>query len=78
MIELPTKQFWMVYGIGCGEPTKMHSTKEIALGEAKRLARYHPDQVFVVLESIAAAVKRDVDVVTIKRQSHDENEQIPF
>lgn len=79
MNEVPRTQFWMIYGIGSGAPTVMHPTKDSAVGEAKRLARNNPDIVFVVLESIAAAVKRDVDVVTIKRAMHyEEDENIPF
>jgi len=76
MDELPTKQFWMVYGLGCGEPTKMHSHFDIAKGEASRLARNNPGTTFVVLEAVAACMKRDVDFVTLKNRREDDG--IPF
>ena len=33
------QQFWMVYGVGNGQPTYQHECREDAAAEAKRLAR---------------------------------------
>lgn len=76
MSELPKKHFWMVYGIGSREPTYQHPSKSSAIKEAKRLARVSPDTVYVVLESVAAVVKRDVDMVTFNASPCDDD--IPF
>lgn len=75
MSDVPKNPFWMVYGIGQRSPTVMHGTRHAADYEAKRLARKHPDVCFVVLESVAAVIKRDVDVITIRGR---QDEEIPF
>ncbi len=57
-------KFWMVKGGGpCGHH---HESKAIALAEAKRLARKHPDTAFFVLEAVEVVVKRDLDVMTLR------------
>jgi hypothetical protein len=76
MSNVPTRPFWMIYGIGQCQPTVMHQTRHAADYEAKRLARANPDTCFVVLESVAAVVKRDVDVITIRGREEDDG--IPF
>lgn len=58
--------FWMVVGIGSGPPTVQHTTKEVAVAEARRLARQVPDTVFVVLEAVEAFVKRDIVMVNMR------------
>lgn len=73
---IPTRPFWMIHGIGRGAPTHMHWSRYEADQEAKRLARKHPETCFVVLESVAAMIKRDVDVITIR--GRDEDDGIPF
>lgn len=73
---IPTHPFWMIYGIGRGAPTHMHGSRNEAEREAKRLARASPDTCFVILESVAAVIKRDVDVITIR--GRDEGDGIPF
>jgi len=60
MSEVPTKPFWMVYGVGQREPTYRHVYYNSAAREAARLARNHPGTVFVVLEAITALVKNDL------------------
>jgi hypothetical protein len=50
------RQFWMVYGIGCGAPTYRHETKQSAVQEAQRLARLHKGVKFVVLQATEAYV----------------------
>lgn len=42
-------QFWMVWNPEGRAPTYRHETGESARDEAKRLARIHPGQTFVVL-----------------------------
>jgi hypothetical protein len=53
--------FWMVYGIGCRQPTKQHGTERLAREEAARLAILDPGVTFVVLQSICCCVKKDVE-----------------
>ena len=74
-------EFWMIYGIGQGAPTRAHKTEETALTEAKRLARQHPGVRFVVLRSTHVVEKPDVNVTVIGRfaMSHaDLDAGIPF
>lgn len=54
MSQPKAHKFWMVYGIGQRGPTYQHSTKALAQLEAQRLARLHPEIVFVVLAAVDA------------------------
>lgn len=80
MTTLPSKPFWMVYGIRQGAPTVMHDTHEKARDEAKRLARNNPGVVFVVLESVGAVVKREFDTVSFRapKPTSLTDDDIPF
>jgi len=46
--------FWFVWSDGGGVPTHKHRTEESAVAESERLARAHPGQTFIVLESVCA------------------------
>lgn len=82
MNTMPTEKFWMVYGIGQGEPTFKHDTEADAVNEAKRLARFHQDIPFVVLESKTAIIKREFVTVTLRDRADEPSAQdddgIPF
>lgn len=75
-------QFWMVFGIGKGAPTKGHASREIAESEARRLARMSPGTTFVVLEAVEAVTKREFDTVTYRaappRAASAVDSDIPF
>jgi hypothetical protein len=75
--QFPKEQFWFVWCLDGGNPSRKHPTLEVALGEAKRLARSNPDSTFVVLESVAAVAKRDVDIVSLK-PNRSSDDDIPF
>ena len=66
MSDLPSEQFWMVLGVGCGAPTVRHRDRGDAEREAKRLARHSPGTCFIVLEAVSAVMKRDLDTVTLR------------
>ncbi len=71
--------FWMVYGLGQGQPTFRHPSAYLATREAERLARQHPGKTFVVLEAIGAVRKVDVEVIPIGRGTDaDLTDDIPF
>ncbi len=84
MAALPTDSFWMVYGLDAGPPTKRHAHRVTAVAEMRRLARANPGKVFVLLESVGAAVKDDIRTVIFGgREDHYLSEQsidseIPF
>lgn len=82
MNTMPTEKFWMVYGVGQGEPTFKHDTEAGAVDEAKRLARHHNDIPFVVLESKTAVIKREFVTVTLRDRADAPSEPyddgIPF
>ncbi len=67
------KKFWMVVGDG---PAKFrHATKVEAEIEAKRLARFNPDQWFYVVETVSAHQKIDLISVNLREPQGD---GIPF
>lgn len=68
--------FWMVYGAGQGAPTARHGSQDIAETEARRLARNNPGIEFYVLQTVARAVKIDVQVTRFERRDIDAD--IPF
>jgi hypothetical protein len=71
--------FWMVYGLGQGQPTWKHSSAHAATKEAERLARLHPGKTFIVLEAIGAVRKRDIEIIPIGRGTQaDLDDDIPF
>ena len=53
--------FWIVWCENGGPPTIRHNTEQSARVEAERLARNVPGRRFVVLRTIAACEKIDVD-----------------
>lgn len=53
--------FWMVYGLGQGQPTVRHKTHDSAKDEARRLAAKHPGIEFFVMAAIGVAKKIDVE-----------------
>lgn len=61
-----SEPFWMIHGKGCGTPTVRHPTAEAAALEAKRLARANPGTEFVILQSVASALKTDVEFKLIR------------
>lgn len=79
-MSLPSKQFWMVYGIGQRAPAFQHPSSAAAAEEAKRLARACPGTVFVVLEAVGAVVKREFDTITFRVAAKPEqaDDGIPF
>lgn len=62
MVEV--SPYWLVHGDG---PTNFrHPTEQSAVREAERLARLHPGRVFVVLESVEALRKVDVERISLR------------
>lgn len=55
------EKFYMVQG--GGPSTYKHENFESAANEAKRLARLNPDQNFIVMESVAGFIKREVEEI---------------
>lgn len=51
-----TNKFWMVWKIHGTLPTVQHQTAKSAKHEASRLAELHPDERFVVLESVSVFI----------------------
>lgn len=73
MIEATrTEPFWMIYGLDQSPPRATHETFDQAKREAERLARNNPGIAFFVLQSIACAVKQDIE---FRRMQFDE---LPF
>jgi hypothetical protein len=77
-----TDKFWMVYGIGRGEPRYHHYTAESAANEAARLAGVYPEITFVVLEVVDAyrsekPVINKLDIV-LPTEGRDADDDIPF
>lgn len=50
------QKYWMVHCPQEGVPTRTHNTYESAEAEAYRLARKHPNRVFIVLEAVTAVI----------------------
>lgn len=73
MNEIEQKTFWMVWCPNGHAPTVKHPYKSDAYGEAERLARNNPGQIFIVLQAIGA---RKVDDMV--RISLTEEADIPF
>ena len=84
MSALPTKPFWMVYGLDQHPPRVMHRTRAAGAAEMQRLARANPGVAFVLLESVGAAVKQDLQTIIFGRRGADTldveptDEEIPF
>ena len=72
-----TSPFWCVWNPTYGVPTVKHRSRDVALAEAKRLARCNPGQDFYVLAGIAHVVKNDC-LVTRIGAGPDFDEEIPF
>ncbi|KMO28551.1 hypothetical protein [Methylobacterium aquaticum] len=83
-MALKIRPFWMIQGIGkdgvpTRPPTVRHGTQAAALSEAERLAAANPGIAFVVLESVAAVRRRDVEVESLGRGPRDPvDDEIPF
>ena len=56
------EKFWVVWQPESGNPSRRHSSFELAHSEAKRLAECAPQREFYVLEAVCKAAK--VSVVT--------------
>lgn len=67
------KSFWLVWNADGRNPQYRHSTEKAATTEAERLARLHPGQTFVVLESVCC--RRVDDMLRIDLRPVDD---IPF
>lgn len=65
--------FWLVWNPNGRSPTYKHPSVECATAEAERLARIHPGQTFVVLESVRA--RRVDDMLRIEMRPDSD---IPF
>ncbi|BBL69728.1 hypothetical protein [Methylogaea oryzae] len=52
--------FWIVWNPEGRNPRFRHTTEPSAIGEAERLAREHPGQMFIVLEAKAARLVDDM------------------
>lgn len=74
------QKFWMVKGEG--PANHIHSTREYAEAEAKRLAIKNPGKSFYVLEAVSVQFKRDVEWVDLNDPSqcaeNIDDEIIPF
>ena len=78
-----SKKIWVVYNPDGRAPHYTHQSFESAKQEAKRLARNNPDQRFFVMESVAMAIKRDVDFCVYSsnvagQPQADLEDEIPF
>lgn len=51
-----TNKFWMVWTMHGASPTVQHQTAKSAKDDASRLAEMHPDERFVVLESVSVFI----------------------
>lgn len=67
-------QFWLVWNIDGGAPTRKHDSEQSAITEAERLARLNHGQHFAVL---AATHVRFVDAMQ-RIDLRDPNSEIPF
>ncbi len=65
--------FWLVWNPNNRNPTHRHSSEASATSEAERLARLHPGETFVVLESVCA---RRVD--DMLRLDMRQDREVPF
>ncbi|KGJ01721.1 hypothetical protein IT41_19415 [Paracoccus halophilus] len=68
-------KFWMVKGNG--PSIAMHSSREIAEGEAARLARMNPGVQFFVMEAVVCHRRVDVERIALDGQP-DPRDEIPF
>lgn len=70
---LKYSSFWFVWNPEGHSPTYKHPSEKSAVGEAERLARLHPGNTFVVLESVCA--RRVDDMLRIEMRN---NSEVPF
>lgn len=66
------KKFWVVWCLDGDAPTVRHTTYKMAAEEAKRLARAHQDEQFVVLEAKTIFCVHSVEIIDL------DEEEIPF
>lgn len=71
-IEAP---FWFVWNPAGRNPQHRHDSRELAITEAERLARNHPGETFIVLQSVCA---RRVDNMQRIDMRPDLDMEIPF
>lgn len=76
--ENMNKKFWFIWNESAHNPRYKHDSLKSAQIEAVRLSKLHPDNVFIVLESIEHYV-----VNTVRREVHVskpdfQNKEIPF
>lgn len=75
---LPTfGKFWMVYGAGQRQPVYRHYSEDAAKTEALRLAKAHPEILFVVLEA-TSAFRAERPAVQEYITGRDPDDDIPF
>lgn len=65
-MEDKTEAFWLVWNPDRSMPSHKHTTEYAAVNEAERLARQHPGEMFVVLQSICARVTDDMRRIDMK------------
>jgi hypothetical protein len=70
--------FWMVWCVSGGSPTVMHSTRDLAETEAKRLARANPGHDFVVLAAVVGFRKNDLERIDYDGLEAILEAEIPF
>lgn len=76
-MQQPIEKFWMVFGVQRGSPTYRHTSKQAAQMEAKRLAKKHPGEMFIVLAAVdafKAAVSEPENVRLTKSKPRAEGE----
>lgn len=71
--KLTYATFWFVWNTNGRNPTYRHTSEASATSEAERLARLHPGETFVVLESVCA--RRVDDMLRIEMRQDSE---VPF
>lgn len=71
---MKVQKFWMVYNPKGNPPRCTHSSRELAVFEAERLARHNPGEHFFVLESVSLRTMDSMVRVELDEQETD----IPF
>lgn len=60
------RPFWLVWTEAGRNPQYRHDSEPSALREAQRLAREHPGQKFVVMQSVASYVAIDLQTENLR------------
>lgn len=75
------RRIWLVLNterINTHPPRCLHGAYDTALGEAERLARENPGQVFHVMASVSASVKHDVTTIQFNDDPTEYSDDMPF